>query len=107
CPPCLKSIPHYNKLQKKYKDRLAIVAIEVQDMKEKQLKDFVKENGINYTTVSYEKSGDLVPYISARAQWKGAIPFLVILDKKGDVQVVQAGMLPEEALEDVIEKLSK
>ena len=29
CPPCLISIPNYIKLQEKYKDKLAIVAIEV------------------------------------------------------------------------------
>jgi thiol-disulfide isomerase/thioredoxin len=107
CPPCLRSISHYKKLQSKYKDKLAIIAIEVQGMDEAQLKDFVKEKGINYVTVTQGKSGDIVPYISTRAQWQGSIPFLVILDKKGDVQLVQAGMLPEEALEDVIEKLSK
>ncbi|MEA3418255.1 MAG: TlpA disulfide reductase family protein [Campylobacterota bacterium] len=107
CPPCIKSIPHYKNLQKKYKDKLAIVAVEVHGMSEAQLKAFVKENGINYTTVSQDKSGELVSYISVRAQWQGSIPFLVILDKKGDVQLVQVGMLPEEALEDAIKQLSK
>lgn len=107
CPPCLRSISHYKKLQEKYKDKLAIIAVEVQGMDEAQLKDFVKEKGINYVTVTQEKAGDLVPYISTRAQWQGSIPFLVILDKKGDVQLVQAGMLPEKSLEDAINQLSK
>ena len=107
CPPCLASISHYENLQSKYKDKLAIIAVEVQGFNDKQLKDFVKEKGINYITISQEKAGDLIPYISARAQWQGGIPFLLILDQKGNVQVAQAGMLPEEALENVIKKLSK
>jgi thiol-disulfide isomerase/thioredoxin len=107
CPPCLKSIPHYIDLQTKYKDKLAIIAVEVQGMDEAALRDFVKTKGINYPTISYEKSGDMVPYISQRAQWEGAIPFLVVLDQKGAVQLVQPGMLPQDALEEVIAKLSK
>ncbi|MEA3492689.1 MAG: TlpA disulfide reductase family protein [Campylobacterota bacterium] len=107
CPPCLKSISHYKNLQKKYRDRLAIIAIEVQGYDDAELKAFVKSRGINYVTISQEKAGNLIPYISARAQWQGSIPFLVILDQKGNVQLVQAGMLPESELENAIKQLSK
>jgi thiol-disulfide isomerase/thioredoxin len=107
CPPCLASIDHYKRLQEKYKDRLAIIAVEVQGFDDAQLKDFVKEKGINYITISQKNAGDVIPYISARAQWQGSIPYLLILDKKGDVQLAQAGMLPEEGLKEKIEQLSK
>ncbi len=105
CPPCLKSIPHLIKLQKKHKDKLAIIAIEVQGYSNSQLKGFVKEKGINYIAVSDEKANGIVDYISQRAQWQGSIPFLVAMDKKGDVQFVQAGMLPEASLEELIKQL--
>jgi len=107
CPPCIRSIPHYKRLQAKYKDKLAIIAVEVQGLDDGALKEFVKNKGINYPTVSHEKAGNLVPYIARRAQWEGAIPFLVVLDQEGGVQLVQAGMLPETSLENLIEKLSK
>jgi len=107
CPPCIRSIPHYKRLQAKYKDKLAIIAVEVQGLDDSALKEFVKTKGINYPTVSHEKAGNLVPYIARRAQWEGAIPFLVVLDQEGGVQLVQAGMLPESSLENLIEKLSK
>ena len=106
CPPCLASIPHLIKLQKKHKDKLAIVAIEVQGYTDSQVKGFVKEKGMNYITVAEEKAPELVNYISQRAQWKGSIPFMVALDTKGDVQFVQAGMIPEESLEELIAELS-
>jgi thiol-disulfide isomerase/thioredoxin len=41
CPPCLASIPHLIKLQEKHKDKLAIVAIEVQGYNNKQTAKFV------------------------------------------------------------------
>jgi len=107
CPPCLASIPHLIKLQKKHKDKLAIVSIEVQGYNQEQTKKFAKEKGMNYIVGSEEKASELVNYIQQRAQWRGSIPFLVALDTKGDVQFVQAGMLPEASLEELISQLSK
>jgi len=107
CPPCLASIPHLINLQNKYKDKLAVVSIEVQGYSNAQVTSFVKEKGMNYIVVAEEKAPQLVNYIQQRAQWKGSIPFLVALDTKGDVQFVQAGMLPEESLEELISQLSK
>jgi len=106
CPPCLASIPHLINLQNKYKDKLAIVSIEVQGYSNAQVTAFVKEKGMNYIVVAEEKAPQLVNYIQQRAQWRGSIPFLVALDTKGDVQFVQAGMLPEESLEELISQLS-
>jgi len=106
CPPCLASIPHLIELQEKYKDKLAIVAIEVQGYNSEQTKKFAQDKKLNYIVLSEEKASDVVGYIQQRAQWRGSIPFLVALDTKGDVQFVQAGMLPEESLEDLIKQLS-
>jgi len=106
CPPCLASIPHLINLQKKYKESVAIVAIEVQGYNNAQTANFAKGKGINYITVSEEKASALVNYIQQRAQWRGSIPFLVALDTKGDVQFVQAGMLSEAQYEELISQLS-
>jgi thiol-disulfide isomerase/thioredoxin len=107
CPPCLHSIPHLINLQKKHKDKLAIISIEVQGLGQEQLKAFAQQKGINYTVISGEKEHLFVSYISQRAQWQGNIPFLLALDPKGDVQFIQEGMLPESALEELFQKLSK
>jgi thiol-disulfide isomerase/thioredoxin len=107
CPPCLASIPHLIDLQKKHKDNLAIISIEVQGLTTDQLKVFAKQKGMNYTVISGEKEHLFVSYIAQRAQWKGSIPFLLVLDKKGNVQFIQAGMLPESSLEEVFQKLNQ
>ena len=106
CPPCLRSIPHLAKLQKKYKNKLAIIGIEVQGYNQSQLRTFAKQKGINYIVATEANAAKLVDYISQRAQWSGSIPFLVALDTKGDVQFVQAGALPESSLEELIKELS-
>ena len=107
CPPCLMSIPHLVDLQKKHKGKLAIIAVEVQGLDKGELKRFVTQKGINYTVVSGTDEHLFVSYIAQRAQWQGSIPFLLALDKKGDVQYIQAGMLPESALEELFTQLSK
>jgi len=106
CPPCLASIPHLIKLQEKHKDDLAVISIEVQGFNTKQLTAFAKEKGMNYIVVPEEKASKLVSYIQQRAQWRGSIPFLVVMDTKGNVQFVQAGMLPESSLEELIKQYS-
>jgi len=107
CPPCLASIPHLIKLQKKHADKLVILAIEVQGYDSKQTAQFAKSKGINYITVSSHEAGELINYIEQRAQWRGGIPFLVALDGKGAVQVIRTGMIAEQTLEDIIAKISK
>lgn len=106
CPPCLASIPHLIKLQEKYKDKLAIISIEVQGYNTERLAAFAKEKGMNYIVVSEKTASALVSYIQQRAQWRGSIPFLVAMDTTGNVQFVQAGMLPESSLEELISQLS-
>jgi thiol-disulfide isomerase/thioredoxin len=106
CPPCLASIPHLIKLQEKYKDKLAIVSIEVQGFTNDETAKFAKEKNINYITVAEEKAIKLVKYIAQRAEWQGSIPFLVAMDIKGDVQFVQVGMLSNAQYEEMITTLS-
>lgn len=105
CPPCLRSIPHYIRLTKKYKDQLAMLAVEVQDTSKEKLFSFAKDKGMNYDIVDYRTGYEFVEYITQRAGWKGSIPLLLILDKDGTVQVVQPGMVPEESLEKIIQDM--
>lgn len=103
CPPCLMSIPHYVKLNEKYKDKLAMFAIEVQGTSKERLLEFAKANGINYNIYTQDENMDFVRYIAQRAGWRGAIPFLVIFDTNGNVVDIKKGMVPPEYIEKVIE----
>ncbi len=107
CPPCKEEIPNFIELTKKYKNKLTVIAVEVQGYNNEQLKAFKKEHGINYDLIAGEDNYDFVKHIVQRAGWKGAIPFLIAIDKNGTVQFVQAGLLEKESLEELIEKLNK
>ena len=106
CPPCMATIPHYIKLSKEYKDKLQIIAIEAQGYDDGQLQAFKKQKGINYTLLSSQGAGEFYQYVSGRAGWRGAIPFLVATDTKGDVKFIRAGFIPENSLKALIEKIT-
>ncbi len=106
CPPCLREIPRLIEFNKKHKD-LAIVALEVQGLNGSELKDFVELKKINYNVVAGYDSMDFISYIQAKADWRGSIPFLLGIDKRGEVKIMQVGGLFESQLELVYKELIK
>jgi thiol-disulfide isomerase/thioredoxin len=103
CPPCLHSINHYKRLTQEYKDKVEMVAIEVQATPKDVLKRFVARKGINYHVVAQEDARDFVNYVAARAGWRGAIPFLIVLDKNGDVLDIRKGYADANYVKKAIE----
>jgi len=106
CPPCLREIPELIQIQKEHKD-LAIVAIEVQGLGKEQLKDFAKRKGINYNLITLNSSMRFVNYIQAKANWSGSIPFLIALNKKGRVIIINVGGVSKEQFEQAYQELIK
>jgi len=106
CPPCMASIPHYNDLVKKHKGKLDVIAIEAQGLDDVQLREFAKQKGINYTLLTSQGAGEFYTYLGNRAGWKGAIPYLIATDTKGNVKFIKAGLLSESELESLFQKLS-
>jgi len=107
CPPCREEMPELIQLFKNNKDRLAIIAIEVQGYKTAQLAQFKNSEGINYTLISGEDNQKFVQHIFRRAGWQGQIPFLIAIDRKGEVQDMKAGLLGKAMLEGFVESLNR
>jgi thiol-disulfide isomerase/thioredoxin len=105
CPPCRASIPHYIDIIKKYGKNVALLAVEAQNTSKSSLINFVKSKGINYDVVSTEDGALFMDYVSQRAKWRGSIPFLMIVNKKGEVVTMQVGMVPESAIVKVLKQL--
>lgn len=107
CPACKELMPTLIALQKKYPNKLNVMAIEVQNNDIKPINEYKAHYGINYDTFSNYDVGFVVRYIANKAQWKGAIPFLVAIDSKGKVQALKVGITPKKELEAYVEKYSK
>ncbi len=107
CPACKEAIPHLINLKNKYKDSIRIMAIEVQKHDVNPINAYKKEHGINYTTFSNYDVGDVVRYVADNSDWKGAIPFTIIIDAKGVIQVLEVGVISEDKLNEYVKKFSK
>ncbi len=96
CPPCLYSINKYKALLNEFKDKVAMVAIEVQLTPRDKLKEFANRAKMNYDVVAQDDARDFIRYVAQRAGWSGAIPFLIILDRDGEVLDIKRGFSPNE-----------
>jgi len=106
CPACRKEIPTLINLQKKYPNKLKIMAIEVQKNDVDPINKFKQKHSINYTTFSNFDVGYVVRYIIEKSKWQGEIPFMVAIDSKGQVQFTKAGLMDEKTLDAYIMQFS-
>lgn len=109
CPPCIREIPEFIALTKKYKDSLSIVAVESQNSPVNEVKAFKKEYGMNYNVVAGIDHKEFIDYIAERAGYSGSIPLplLIAIDKHGVVQYLHAGELSQDELESLVKELNK
>ncbi len=101
CPPCKAEIPHLINLQKKYKDKLMIVSILLEnDKPDSEIKSFIKYNGINYIVTNDQNNYKLSSMLGEIQ----SIPFMILYDKNGDVITHYLGAIPEEMINSDIKK---
>ncbi|MCV6608506.1 MAG: TlpA family protein disulfide reductase [Campylobacterales bacterium] len=101
CPPCRAEIPHLIKLQEKYRDKLTILGILVEDKSKEEIKEFAEYYGMNYDILYGEPN-----YIMADAMGGvRGIPAMFLYDKQGKQAKHYVGLIPPEMLEAEIVKL--
>ncbi len=104
CKPCLKELPHLQRIHDKYsKQGLQVLAVTIDAPKtESRVKPFVL--GKKYTfTVLLDSSQEVFRAL----QGKGTIPFVVAIDKDGNIRYRHTGYRPgdENELERVAAEL--
>ncbi|MCX7978428.1 MAG: TlpA family protein disulfide reductase [Bdellovibrionaceae bacterium] len=75
CSPCQQSIPHYNKLQSAYKDKVKFIAISADDTKDEALA-FAKKIKFNFP-VLWDENREITKKFQIQE-----IPTLIIMDKR-------------------------
>lgn len=106
CPWCWKEIPHLVELQKKYKGKLQIIAIQAQrHMTPQERKEMYQRFGFDYPVYEYEDGDNalFVDYISRRTNWQGGLPFSVLFDAKGNYVYAFRGYAPLDQLERAVD----
>src|SRR5579864_6980017 len=87
CGPCRAEIPGLIRIQEAYKDRLQIIGMDVDDDDQEQLREFVKDQGINYPVAT-----TAVPVRLAYGGI-GALPTMFIINQDGKVVQKHVGLL--------------
>ena len=106
CPPCQAEASHLASLQKKYKDKLVILGISVENnIPDEKLKTFKKQYHADYTLVNSSENMRLIDEVAKQLHLGRdfGIP-LMVLYKDGKVINYYQGATEEEFIESDIKK---
>src|ERR1700727_198478 len=98
CPPCRAEVPVLVDLATRYKDRVQIIGVSVDDGPE-EVKAFVKDEGMNYPVVMASRE------IVAEYGGVPALPTLFVVNADGNVVQKHAGLYSRELYETEIRLL--
>jgi thiol-disulfide isomerase/thioredoxin len=104
CAPCRKEIPEFIHMQTRLGSQgLQFVGIAIDELDKVQA--YAREAGINYPLLVGEI--DAVEVSRAFGNEMGALPFTVIIDRKGQVVRTELGGTNEQRLAPIVEELLK
>ncbi|RLA17137.1 MAG: TlpA family protein disulfide reductase [Gammaproteobacteria bacterium] len=99
CPPCLKEIPEFIKLQEKFGAKgLQFIGIAIDDASE--VENFVEMHDVNYPVLVGEAEASDIAFLYGNHL--GVLPFSVVIDRKGMIVSRHKGELTPEKLEEII-----
>ena len=93
CPPCRAEIPILIDLENRYKDRLQIVGVSVDDGDPADVKQFAKDAGINYPIVMADRT------IVKEYGGVPALPTMFVVNPDGNVVQKHEGLFSNELYE--------
>lgn len=99
CPPCRDEIPEMIELASRYKDRLQIIGVSMDDAPSAEVREFVKASNINYPIVMGSRE------LSAEYGGVPALPTSFVLNTDGRVVQKHVGLFPEEVYDNEIRSL--
>ena len=101
CPPCLKEIPEFIKLQNDYDKHLQFIGIAIDD--QQAVEEYLKTIKINYPMLI---SGDEGIALSRQlGNVVNAVPFTLIVNQQGQIIHRQPGELSNEKIIEIITPL--
>ncbi|WP_346915797.1 TlpA disulfide reductase family protein [Clostridium sp.] len=104
CGPCQSEMPHFKKAYDKYGKDVKILMINMTDGQRETVesaKKFMEDNGYDMITL-YDKDLD-----AAMKYNISGIPRTVFIDKDGFIEIDRVGVVNEEFLDEMIERIKK
>lgn len=101
CPPCKAEIPYLNNIQSKYKDKLEIIGVALENTNLAELNSFIEEHSIIYKITHGVNNYELAKSIGG----VNTIPFMILYYPDGRYAYHYVGVVAEEMLEADIQKV--
>jgi len=90
CEYCFKEMPIIQKIQRKYRNKLQIIAIQGQDkMSSSTSSRLIRKYQMNYPIIERDEARDVLSYIGSTYGWTGVLPFIQII-KNGSTEATFA-----------------
>lgn len=99
CTPCVAELPHFERVQAAYGDRIDILAIH-SDMVTDDVQAFIDAEGLALT-FALDENGEVIRSLGGSTQ----LPMTVIVDQNGKIVYNKVGSMNEETLRSLIEPL--
>jgi peroxiredoxin len=100
CGPCIREIPGYVEIQKKYADRgLVIVGISMDQRGQAVVQRFIEQHGINYPIVMGDEA------VTEAFGGVQAIPTTFLIDRDGQIRHRKVGAMEREEYEPIVASL--
>jgi thiol-disulfide isomerase/thioredoxin len=91
CPHCIKEMPTLNKLRKKYRGKIEIIAVQVEEkMSSSEANRLIRQHRIHYPIIAGETATNLQYNIQNTYGWTGILPFTMII-KNGVTEFTYPG----------------
>lgn len=101
CKPCVKEIPHFEKVRKMYSDkpiRFWYLSLDFPDQIETRLKPFVKERMKGARVYLMKNTSYDLWMAKIQPDWQGSIPVTLFFNRKQQKEKFVSGEISEETL---------
>jgi len=107
CPHCIKGMPSLNKLRSKYRGKLEVIAVQVEDrMSSSEANSLIRRHKIHYPLIPGETATNLQYNIQNTYGWTGILPFTMII-KNGVTEFTYPGSVSYKELNRDIHSIVK
>ena len=107
CSHCIKEMPIMNKLRRKYRNHLEIVALQVEGkMSTMQANALLRRHKISYPVISGDTATNLQYHVQSTYGWTGILPFIMVI-KNGVTEFTYRGQVTYNEMNNDIRSLLK
>ncbi len=108
CHYCFEEMPTINRIQNKYIDKLAVIAIQsTPPMSKEEGERLIQEHNMYYPIIDQDEAKSILVYLRDIYKWRGILPYIMLL-KDGQIEQVFKGGEDStfESISQVIEEIN-